>query len=582
MARRILPLAIVAPFAIGWLLVEAERQGSYGFEFGAALFATSTAILFAFLIWITAVSLNSGHARQLRAEQALLASESRLRTVIDSALTAVVVIDSAGRIIDWNTRAEEMFGWGRDESIGRELADRIIPPRYREAHRRGLGQFLATGQGPVLNRVIELTALRRDGTEFPVELFISSMDAGNALAFCGFVTDISERKQAQQALISERTLLRTLIDALPDVVFTKDLAGRFSLCNAAAVKHHGISREQDLLGKSVHDLYPRELADVYHADDMEAAAGKSILNSEEPSLDAAGRRRWFLTTKVPLYDHDGRIAAIVGISRDITERKEAEEEIRRLNAELEQRVVERTAELHAKNQELETFTYTVSHDLKAPLRGIDGYSRLLLEDYDARLDDEGRRFLGNIRAATGHMQQLIDDLLTYSRVERRSLSMTRIDPRATVEEILRDRAHDLQGVKVSVEVDPEPVVADLENFRMALRNLIDNALKFSRRRDAPEIEITSRVEGGLLVVVVRDNGTGFDMKYHDRIFQIFQRLHRAEDYSGTGVGLAIVHKAMERMGGRVWAQSEPDKGATFYLALPRGSARAASGKDRNM
>ena len=208
MARRILPLAIVAPFAIGWLLVQAERQGSYGVEFSLALFATSTGILFALLVWITALPLNIGHAEQLQTEQSLLASESRLRTVLDSALSAVIVVDTTGRITDWNTRPEEMFGWTRDQSIGQELAERIIPPRYREAHRRALDRFRATGEGPALNRVIELTALRRDGTEFPVELFISSMDSDNTLAFCGFVTDISERKRAEEALRDSEEMLR--------------------------------------------------------------------------------------------------------------------------------------------------------------------------------------------------------------------------------------------------------------------------------------------------------------------------------------------------------------------------------------
>lgn len=243
-------------------------------------------------------------------------------------------------------------------------------------------------------------------------------------------------------------------------------------------------------------------------------------------------------------------------------------ELRHLNAQLEQRVAERTAELQAKNKELETFSYSVSHDLKAPLRGIDGYSRLLLEDYSDKLDEDGRSFLKNIRTGATQMQQLIEDLLAYSKLERRALFTSRVPLRSLVETILDERRHDLTEVRLETRLGDESVDADRDGLALALRNLIDNAAKFSRHQATPSIEVCSRTEGGRCILSVRDNGTGFDMKYHDLIFQIFHRLHRAEEYGGTGVGLAIVRKAMERMGGRVWAESRPGDGAVFYLDLP--------------
>ena len=213
----------------------------------------------------------------------------------------------------------------------------------------------------------------------------------------------------------------------------------------------------------------------------------------------------------------------------------------------------------------------MSHDLKAPLRGIDGYSRLLLTDHREQLDDEGREFLGHIRQATKHMAELIDDLLSYSRLERRELTLARQPLAAVVEGVLSGARQDLEAAAVQLEVRVDPGVsalADTQGLTLALRNLLDNAIKFSRSSEPPRITIDVGRRGGGVELSVRDNGVGFDMKFHDRIFSIFQRLHRSEDYPGTGIGLAIVRKAMERMGGRVWARSEPGQGATFTLHLP--------------
>jgi hypothetical protein len=266
-----------------------------------------------------------------------------------------------------------------------------------------------------------------------------------------------------------------------------------------------------------------------------------------------------------------RAALAIDNARLYTERQRAEEEIRSLNIELEQRVAARTTELEAKNRELETFTYSVSHDLKAPLRGIDGYSRLLLEDYTDRLDDEGRHFLQTIRHATKQMQQLIDDLLAYSRIERRPFDAGRVNPRLLVEALVAERADDIRtrNAHVSVDIPYDSVSADAEGLAQVLRNLFENALKFTHNVPIPRIEIGGNEANGACLLWVRDNGIGFDMQYHDRIFGIFQRLHRSEDYPGTGVGLAIVRKAVERMGGRVWAESALGQGATFYVELRR-------------
>jgi len=300
-------------------------------------------------------------------------------------------------------------------------------------------------------------------------------------------------------------------------------------------------------------------------------SGAPKLAYEEPQTTPDGRSIWLRTSKVPLRNKEHETIGVLGIYEDITDRKHAEEEILKLNTELEQRVRERTAKLETVNKELETFTYSVSHDLKAPLRGIDGYSRLLLAAYAAKLDDEGRGFLQNIIRATAQMTQLIEDLLAYSRLERRDMQNRPVNLLALVEALLAERANDIKarGVAVTLAVACASVTADRDGLAMALRNLLENALKFTRNVPQPMIEIGGRDTGTTCILSVRDNGVGFDMKFHDRIFAIFQRLHRSEDYPGTGIGLAIVRKAMERMGGRAWAESEPGKGATFYLEIPK-------------
>lgn len=248
----------------------------------------------------------------------------------------------------------------------------------------------------------------------------------------------------------------------------------------------------------------------------------------------------------------------------------AVENVRLLN-ELEDRVRERTAQLEAANRELESFSYSVSHDLKAPLRGIDGFSRILEEDYRDRLDAEGRRFLQNIRRGTAQMNQLIEDLLAYSRMERRSLQGASLDLSAMVQDVLAERMAEIEqsGVLLRPQLPEVTVFADREGLLIVLRNLLENAIKFSRDAQSPTIDIGARSEGDKTVLWVRDNGIGFDMKFHDRIFDMFQRLQRAEDYPGTGIGLALVRKAMQRMDGRVWAESSPGAGATFFLELPQ-------------
>jgi signal transduction histidine kinase len=249
------------------------------------------------------------------------------------------------------------------------------------------------------------------------------------------------------------------------------------------------------------------------------------------------------------------------------------EQVTRQAAELEQRVAERTRALETANHELEAFTHTVSHDLKAPLRGMEGFAQALEEDFAERLDETGRDYLSRIRASAGRMSRLIDELLQYSRIEKRPGERGAVALAPLLDELLDELAGEIQarGIRVTVDLTAAEVTGEREGLREALANLLSNAVKFSPPEDGT---ITARAyrEGDRVVLAVADRGVGFDMQYHDRIFGIFERLHRQEEYPGTGVGLAIVRKVAERHGGRAWAESEVGRGSTFFLAIPDAPA----------
>jgi len=432
---------------------------------------------------------------------------------------------------------------------------------------------LAAGMARIGTRSIlalQAGATRFGRGELDVRLPETSRDelGDLARAFNRMAADISERAAA---LRESEERFRTAFEYSAGGMCLTGLDGRLLQVNQTM---------SDMLGRTKEDLQGTPFNDITFPEDraIGTEAIHRMLSGETPSaafekryLKKTGEPIWAHVTSALFRDSSGEPLHFITQIEDITERKRAEEEIRQLNTELEQRVAARTADLAERNRQMETFTYSVSHDLKAPLRGIDGYSRLLLEDYYESLDEEGRTFLKTIRHAADQMRQLIEDLLAYSRMERRSLASNKVHPLGLVQTLLAERTEDINTRNVSITVNmPDVVVrADPEGLAQVLRNLLDNALKFTGKIPDPHIEIGGQEKEKYCILWVRDNGIGFDMRYHDRIFEIFQRLHPAEDYPGTGIGMAIVQKAMERMGGRVWTESAPGKGAVFYLEVPK-------------
>ncbi len=385
---------------------------------------------------------------------------------------------------------------------------------------------------------------------------------GEIVQYEGSVIDITDRKRAELALEDQRRFATSVMEAMGQGLTVTDPAGQFVYVNQAYARMLGYE-PSELIGRSPFDL----TASIDHAS-LEAAH-QARARGEKTSYETSLRHRdgslvYALITGVPRFE-GGHAAGSIATITDLSERRRQEQTLQALNE-----------ELASKNREMETFTYSVSHDLKAPLRGIDGYSRILLEDYGDRLDEEGKRFLRTIRGATIQMSQLITDLLAYSRLERRALVETPIELADLVGAIVTQRLSEIRALEPTIEVAVPQfrVLGDRDGLAQAVRNLVDNALKFARPGEAPRIEVGAERLGQIIRLSVRDHGIGFDMQYHDKIFGIFTRLHRQEDYPGTGVGLALVRKAMERMGGRAWAESQPGEGATFYLEIPEAAEAA--------
>jgi PAS domain S-box-containing protein len=549
------------------MLVRRAADSKQSWRLATAIIGAGTLTSFTILI-IAFVMLRREIGQRASAEHAAQASAAEIESLYNEAPCGYHSVDKHGTFVRINDTELAWFGYNRDEVIGKLKFVDVVAPECVQTVMQNFPKLVQGGRAIDL----EYTMVRKDGSTFPVAVnAVPLLDAhGNYVMSRTTMFDTTAMKLVEHQFKQANTFLDTVVENIPSMIFVKEAKTlRFVRINRAEEELIGTPRET-LIGKSDHELFPKEQADVFVAGDREALASHGIVEIAEENVTTADGTRILRTRKIGLRDAEGRPQYLLGISDDITEAKRAEKAIRALNANLQVRA----NQLEAANKELESFSYSVSHDLRAPLRAIDGFTKIFQEDYGDQIDDEGRRLLNVVRDNSERMGLLIDHLLAFSRLGRQPLSMEQTDMKALALEALAQIHAEGLGTSASTIIHDLPAAyVDPSLFRQVWINLLSNALKYSSTRESPQIEagfLTVENAHDHLTFFVKDNGVGFDMRYYDKLFGVFQRLHRVDEFSGTGVGLAIVHRLITRHGGKVWAEAEVDKGATFFFSVPMG------------
>ncbi|MGA3024726.1 MAG: PAS domain S-box protein [Bryobacteraceae bacterium] len=507
-----------------------------------------------------------------------------LSSIVESSDDAILSESLDGIVLSWNRGAERIYGYTAEEIVGRPISFlrlRGAPDDYRAI----LGDLK---HGRTIEHY-EARRVRKDGRQIFVSLTVSPIrdESGTVVGGSVVARDITEQQRAREALRLSEERYRSLVLATTQTVWSTNAQGEVVDDCPQWRALTGQSFEQGRGWGWLDVVHPQDRERI-RAEWLETVKRLSFYKAEYRVRRSDGQYRYMATHGVPVLEPDGTVREWIGTAADITEARLAEEEVRRLHEELESRVVERTAELEAANQELEAFAYSVSHDLRAPLRAVDGFSRILLEEYAPGLPEEARRYLEVARRNAVQMGELIDKLLAFSRLGRQPVRKQLVAPSDVARQAWEDLSAEWEGRKVEMLVGDLPLCeADPLLLKQVFVNLLSNALKYTRTREVARIELGSlrladwkeaaapplAAANAEVAYTVRDNGVGFDMRYADKLFGVFQRLHRAEEYEGTGIGLANVQRLVHRHGGSVWAWADLGRGATFYFTLPGAGRR---------
>ena len=510
-------------------------------------------------------------SERMEAEEKLRASEDKFRNLTETAFDAIILIDETGNIKFWNRGAELMFGYSKEEVMDKTLT-LIMPDKYRNAHDQGLRRYLQTGERRVIGKVISLEGQRKSGDIFPIELSITSWESSGRKMFSGIIRDDSERKETQDKILrlnneleqnvierttqlekkvrqlkeSEEKFQKAFASSAAGITITRLADSTYLDVNDAFVTLTGYDRDE-LIGHTSAEL--KIVVDMPHRERVLSQIRErgSVKSFEMTIRNKSGRLLEILSSVETIVLNGEKYA--INVIYDITERKRAEEQ------------------LESVNQELEAFSYSVSHDLRAPLRSILGYTAILKEDFSDKINDEGRRTLDIIQRNANKMDRLINDLLKFAKLGKKQLDKSEVQTHVLVQGIARIIGSEFENTRFIIRDLPD-VFADVELLEQVWVNLLSNAAKYSAKKESPVVDVGAYESDEETIFYIKDNGAGFDSRYVDKLFIVFQRLHKTQEFEGTGVGLSIVKRIITKHGGRVWAEAVLNEGATFYFSIP--------------
>jgi PAS domain S-box-containing protein len=479
--------------------------------------------------------------------------------IIESSEDAIIGKTLDGIITSWNPGAKRIFGYSAEEVIGRPML--ILFPPDRVSEEAGILKRISNGE-----RVdhFETVRLRKDGTSIDVSVSISPIVDSNGVIIGAskIARDITQRKNTEEKLRRTEYRYKSTLDEMLEGCQIIDSDFRYVYINEAAAKQ-GKRTIDELLGHSMIEMYPG-----VESSQMFTALRRCMVDRKPHQMESEfffpdGTTGWYSLSMAPVPE------GIFVLSLDITAQKQLVKELNYRQETLEQLVKSRTSLLEDANKELEAFSYSVSHDLRAPLRHIDGFVELLNKSAAASLDETSLKYLEIISSSARTMGMLIDQLLAFSRQNKMEMKNTRFPVQVMVDDIVRSLEEEAQDRMIDWDIDAAvEVEADANMLRLVFVNLLSNAVKYTSTKEKPKIEVGNFERGDEMVFYVRDNGVGFDMKYVDKLFGVFQRLHRKEEFEGIGIGLANVRRIVHRHGGKTWAEGKVNEGATFYFSLP--------------
>ncbi|MBI4383925.1 MAG: PAS domain S-box protein [Nitrospinae bacterium] len=530
---------------------------------GAVLQMATAALLLAL-----AFKLETERERAARQTLELEEKDAHIAALVNNVADPIVGMDTKGIIRSFNLAAEKTFGFSAVEAVGKSVA-LLMPEPHRSRHLEYVERYLRTGQARVLGAVCEIAASRRDGSTFPADLAVSETRLNGRREFIGIIRDVSERKRAADALRKSEENFRKVFDNTPVGIAMAGLDQKFIRANKALV---------DMLGYGEQELCQLTVADVAFPQDIESLrqCAESMVRGETEScrvekrfIKKSGEFVWCNVGAALFKDAKRASAFFLIMLEDITHRKLAEEKLQLYREHLEDVVKERTEAYTSVNKELEAFNFSVSHDLRAPLRRISGLVEIALEERSGETGPPGKALLERIDLSCNHMKRLIDDLLRLSQLTLAALDPVRVNLSRQAREIVEElkETHPERRVDVFIEEGLE-VTGDHRLLRVALGNLLGNAWKYTQKRDGARIEFGKAPHNGDDCFYVRDNGVGFDMEHAGQLFAPFRRLHSEDEFPGTGIGLCTVQRIVLRHNGKVWAEAAPDQGAVFYFSLP--------------